>query len=67
MKLKTSIKGRFWSFILILSLIQLSTMKPLNAQQTPIRLNINWSNLRNAKIMRYTVPGFDQLRLDKKH
>lgn len=66
MKLKTSIKGRFWSFILILSLIQLSTMKPLNAQQTPDSFKYQLEQFADAKIMRYTVPGFDQLSVRQK-
>ncbi len=56
----------FQIHFIILSLISLCIMKPINAQKNATPFNYQLEQFADAKIMRYTVPGFDQLTLKQK-
>lgn len=51
---------------MLLTITQFSIMKTLTAQKTTPTFKYQLEQFADAKIMRYTVPGFDQLTLKQK-
>jgi dipeptidyl-peptidase III len=62
---KTTLK-KILTFTMLLTITQLSFMEPVTAQKTTPTFKYQLEQFADAKIMRYTVPGFDQLTLKQK-